>query len=307
MQDDDWERLLYRISKGKCTPFLGAGASFGHVPLAAELSAQYADEHDYPFADRDDLARVTQYAAVKTRDRTFLKQQLVERHFQQLRLPDFRDPSEPHALLADLPLSLYLTTNYDNFMVRALEDRRLSPQLAICPWYAQGRRDQRLRTEQVFGRPDGYDPSHGKPIVYHLHGHLSEPQSLVLTEDDYLDFLVRVSSSREGDLLPAIIENAITDNSLLFIGYSLNDWTFRVLFRGLLAAVPPGQQVRHVSVQLPPGLNHLSDGETRETIQKRVQAYLGDYFNEMRIDIFWGTAKDFCTTLRSKWEEYRSR
>ena len=37
-----------------------------------------------------------------------------------MKSPDFRAPSEPHAVLADLPLPIYMTTNYDDFMVKAL-------------------------------------------------------------------------------------------------------------------------------------------------------------------------------------------
>ena len=43
----------------------------------------------------------------------------------------------------------------------------------------------------------------------------------MLTEDDYLDFFVRVS--RDPSLNPPRIQRAIGGMSLLFIGYSLND------------------------------------------------------------------------------------
>ena len=38
-----------------------------------------------------------------------------------------------------------------------------------------------------------FRPEPMKPVVFHLHGWLGIPESLVLTEDDYLDFLVAVS------------------------------------------------------------------------------------------------------------------
>ena len=55
------------------------------------------------------------------------------------------------------------------------------------------------------------------------------PESLVLTEYDYLDFLAAISSNKK--LLPPRIQKAFTDSSLLFLGYRIADWDFHVLFR----------------------------------------------------------------------------
>ena len=88
--------------------------------------------------------------------------------------------------------------------------------------------------------------------MYHLHGHHGTPESLVLTEDDYIDFLVRVS--REATTCcPTVVQKALRSKMLLFIGFSLADWTFRVIFQGLIATRPAfWAAIPHVSVQLPP-------------------------------------------------------
>ena len=38
LQDRDWTLLLRRIKDGKCTPFLGAGACYGALPLGSTLA-----------------------------------------------------------------------------------------------------------------------------------------------------------------------------------------------------------------------------------------------------------------------------
>ncbi len=43
---------------------------------------------------------------------------------------------------------------------------------------------------------------------------------LVLTEDDYLDFLI---SSTATKLIPVQVERALVDNSLLFLGFRPNE------------------------------------------------------------------------------------
>ena len=69
-----------------------------------------------------------------------------------------------------------------------------------------------------------------KPLVYHLHGEIDNPQSMVLTEDDYLSFIVNLSVNID-KLFPAGIRTAIASSSMIFIGYSLSDWNLRIIFR----------------------------------------------------------------------------
>src|SRR5258707_12662117 len=76
LSDSDWKLLLHRIKEGRCTPFLGAGASFPALPLGGGLAEQWSSEHSYPLADRTDLPRVAQYLAV-TYDSMFPKERLA--------------------------------------------------------------------------------------------------------------------------------------------------------------------------------------------------------------------------------------
>src|SRR5262245_64077728 len=48
--------------------------------------------------------------------------------------PDFNNPLKPHSFFADLPVPVYLTTNYDDFMEPALRNRKRDPQQALCRW-----------------------------------------------------------------------------------------------------------------------------------------------------------------------------
>ena len=301
--EGDWERAVYYIKSSRCTPFIGAGASTGYLPLARDLAGSLAREHDYPFDDVGDLARVSQFAAVKQGDRLVVKMKLADDMFANVSLPDFRAPDEPYGLLADLGLPLYVTTNYDDFIYAALEDRGRKPLRAICPWYTTNKTEIEEATKQ-FQKADGYAPGKGRPIVYHLHGHHGTPESMVLTEDDYIDFLVRVS--RDPGLLPPVIQGSLGKQMLLFIGYSLADSTFRVIFRGLLSERPRSSGARHVSVQLPPSSgDDKADAEKAATEAERLlraQEYLDKYFEEQRVAVCWQEAREFTKELRRRWE-----
>ena len=50
MTESDWSLLLGRIEAGECTPFLGAGASAGALPLGRDGPA-VGQQHGYPLED----------------------------------------------------------------------------------------------------------------------------------------------------------------------------------------------------------------------------------------------------------------
>jgi hypothetical protein len=114
---------------------------------------------------------------------------------------------------------------------------------------------------------------------------------MVLTEDDYLDFLIKMGENR--GLLPSRIRRAFTENSLLFLGYSLSDANFRVVFRSLVSYMKRNFGRAHVSVQLAP------DGLPNEQLEKALR-YLDSYFNELKIHVYWGTCEQFTEDLREK-------
>jgi hypothetical protein len=336
LEERDWTLLLRRIKAGKCTPFLGAGACYPVLPLGSEIAQEWAQEHDYPLEDCRDLARVAQFLAVQY-DPMFPKEEILKR-FENVGPPDFAALDEPHGVVADLPLPVYMTTNYDDFMVRALKSRNKDPKRELCWWnkYIKGQ-------PSVFDR--GFRPTVANPVVFHLHGHNEVAESLVLAEDDYLDFLVNVS--RDPKMLPPRIEEALTGASLLFIGYRLADWSFRVLFRGLVAPTTSSLRRVSVTVQLPlpqpVGEVRLKNGDRisgkiiddnegsitieakaigsisiakefvecivtgddkGEEAKTKQQEYLDEYFGRIDMRVYWGTAKEFSKELRKRWEDF---
>jgi len=290
--DKVWDNLLRSIRNGQCTPFIGAGACAGTLPLGSEIARQWAEEYGYPLADATDLARVAQFLAID-RYGMFPKES-IEEQFQGIASPDFSEPDEPHSVLADLKLPIYVTTNYDSFMVEALKHHKRDPKQEFCRWndYIEVTRE-----ESVFDT--AYKPTPSNPLVYHLHGHIGLPQSMVLTEGDYLDFLIRLT--RDQDLLPPAIRMALTGTHLLFIGYRLADWNFRVILRGLRGALEADLQYPVIAVQLPP--DKLS-GEQNERAQKYLDEYLSQIGDIKTVCIYWGDARQFARELRERWEAW---
>lgn len=294
-EDPQWNLLLSRIKSGKCTPFIGPGIHT-NVPDKDSIARQLAAEHNYPLADIHDLARVTQFLAAKG-DFMVAKEKFSRHLTQAMPPPDFRNPYEPHRILASLPLPLYITANVDDYMVQALNKRGgKKVQQEICRWY-----DDVRDVASIFDQAGAVQIDPSNPVVFHLYGCLTRGQerllnSLVLTEDDYLDFLANLSEDQ--NLLPPRILKAFTSTSLLFLGFRVSDWDFRILMRLIRGFLKRSQYgLKHVSVQLVPNREGFSEQQ-----KMQVQEYLSDYFDNLKIQVHWGSCQEFLVELKERWE-----
>lgn len=281
LKDDTWTILLERIANQRCVPFLGAGASFPALPLGAKIATDWAQEYNYPGDNPTNLVEVAQFLAVQF-DPAFPKEKILKQ-LEGATPPDFNVPDEPHALLADLPLPIYLTTNYDDFMVRALKSRYRDPRREFCRWNS-------LIEDEPSVFDQDFTPTVANPVVFHVHGH-TLTESIVLTEDDYLYFLAGLGNEK---LLPRPIKLALSRSTCVFIGYRLADWNFRVLFQGLRAQSMAGTSI---AVLKPPGDDELA---------RRQRAYLERYYANMKLSVYWGTAREFAAELRERWTKFKS-
>ena len=75
-------------------------------------------------------------------------------------------------------------------------------------------------------------------VIYKMHGTVdrrSKWDNYVITEDDYVDFLSRMTGQTA---VPALFMKAFRDRHFLFLGYGLRDWNLRVVLRNLRGILP---------------------------------------------------------------------
>jgi hypothetical protein len=136
-------------------------------------------------------------------------------------------PSTVHEQLAALPFSLIVTTSQDSLLEQALKAAGKAP--VTQRYHLRG--DKRENPEFVVpGSP-------ASPVVFHLFGSAEEPSSLVLSENDVLDFLIRVVSERPP--LPNSLLRVLKriGQSFLFVGFGIRHWDLRILLKILLRAL----------------------------------------------------------------------
>jgi len=330
-----WEALRNDIRNRRCTPVLGPGliASLGGSP--SEIAQHWSEKYSFPLAahNRETLSQVAQYLAIR-QERIFPHEQLadhlcseiLERHGHSIppeRYEDWHarlqirdappqnryavldelieyvgtqlrehDPTEPHRVLAMLPFRTYITANPDSLLEIALKAAGKEPVVQVCRW------NEQMNQGSPDGDPD-YEPDVEHPLVYHLFGRLEEPESLVLTEHDYFNFLTGMTKNK--DQIPSAVLADLVKTGLLFLGFQVEDWDFRVLLHSILdlPGIAKGERYTRVAAQIDPA-------EDRVLAPGSAHRYLMDYFQLGRISIYWGSVKDFTSELLMLWNEGNS-
>ncbi len=312
---EKWPAILSNIRRGNATPIIAPNLAEPLFGSAKELAQRWADAYRFPMAphQREDLPQVAQFLAVNQQRQypreqfgAYLKAQLLERFGAQLdptlvdapiwelvaAVGDLRraaDSADPFGVLAALPFPIYLTASTDNLLSSALRAAGKEPEVELCRW-----NKELEHIPSVFDADAKYEPSAQRPLVFHLFGVNAVPESLVLTEDDYFDYLIGVSLNKE--LIPYAVREALADTALLFLGFRLEDWNFRVLFRSIMRQEGGLRRRRYANIagQIMPEEGAFLDPE-------RARRYLTDYFDDAEIAIFWGSPQDFIAELQRQW------
>jgi SIR2-like domain len=280
-----WEVVVDSVVEGMCTPFLGAGVGWPHLPTGKELAATLAKKYEYPLGDPTNLPRVAQYIST-VYDPSFMRRRVHDEI--AARQNEFIESSgqtfpENYRILANLGLPIYLTTNYDDFLTRALEAAGRSPQVEICRWNSW------LHDE--LDRYSNEQPTAERPLVFHMHGQLSDESSLLVAEDDYINFMVSAGRRDLDDtIIPHWIRRALARTTLLFVGYSGDDWNIRALTRQM--NIPRHEQFLNLGIQM---FDTSIPLEQRPRLERFLANQLGMGTSGARM--YWGSTANFLEEL----------
>ena len=125
---------------------------------------------------------------------------------------------------------------------------------------------------------------------------------MVLTERDYFEYVISLNKNEERDMIPSVIRKELGLSSLLFIGYSLEDINFRVIFQGFLSfldALPKEYRKLSIAIQIPPVISRNE--------QIKMQKYLDQYTRNMfDLHIYWGSTYNFIKDLSKRWQDFKN-
>lgn len=210
-----------KAEQGKLVIFVGAGVSCNvdGMPSWNALIQNMAKAIDY---SRCDACR---YRSESCENTCLLKDDFSTDELLKIPQHVFNKDQELYyrilnesipAVTADTPLSSaifdinpahIITTNYDQLLE--------SSKNIFCEQY-----------QVIVYDKDLLNADKGKYIIK-MHGDLSDASSIVLKEQDYLDY------SQKHVLIELFIKSLLTDHIVLFLGYSLNDYNIKLILSWL--------------------------------------------------------------------------
>lgn len=328
-----WELLIrgIRHKDRLCIPILGPLVSRHVVRSRGDVAERLALKYHYPGAreERRDLRIVAQYVAT-TRQRRWVMEEyenavveyLTEQYPEAVRTlrpkPGVlevlnavwesmlrQEGKDPFNLLARLRLPLYLTTHLHNYLSLAISkcceehsSAGAGPADPMTPRNRVFAEEERILGEEEDLDDRKFSLSEDRPVVYHLFGRIDVPETMVLTDDDHIRFLLRFNG--KWARLPSAVRTRISDSALLFLGFDLRGWEFRSVFRALLdlAGSDVFRDNAHVAVQVNVDDDNILDPD-------RAQSYLVEYFKQIskKPFVFLGSAQEFLLALTERLQE----
>ena len=312
--DVTWEALRLALRTGGFTPVLGSGLADSILGSRQDVAGRWAERWQMPLTtpNRGDLAQVAQFLRVRNtegivRDQFMdhLASEIARRResaeegdpFWNL---DFdrgdlepailevgrrmreADENDPYRVAAAMPVSVYVTTGWTELLQEALKDAGKQPDTIRFGWDQAVDRRPRKR----------FRPSVEQPLVYHLFGHLDERASLVLSEDDYFAWFT--AWLQKGENVPDVVQGALTNNSLVFLGFQLDDWDFRVVLNAIKSFGGSAlmSKHQHAGVQISPTGSLIESDSAQEYLESR--------FGVDKVDIYWGETAGFLAEFRAR-------
>jgi hypothetical protein len=241
------ETIAERVRNQECILFLGAGV---HSPPPEGSPFKYPDKQRPPMggelsrhlAANCELATRLPRESPTNLQRVSLCYEIVnsrEELVQEIRtrVQEGKRPSPALRALAEMPFKWIITTNYDRLFETALE--RYAEKTPVVSVYNP---DEHAVTR------DFKTASVSTPFLFKIHGDVHDARSIVITDEDYIHFILRMRDKENHHPVPDTFQYMFKVYPTLFVGYSLLDYNLRLLFQTLRWKVDPGDYPQTYSV-----------------------------------------------------------
>jgi hypothetical protein len=228
--------LIEDIVNEECVLFLGAGASTegqGTGYWREFLIDELVEKCSPPRKISKRLPDVAQYFCEKmdAGNKGKLRRIILKRIQRFMNTPEaFGRVTTCHLIIASIPqFRIVVTTNWDQFMERAMN---------VVPIVARPLGDKDM----------AYWDDRSRQVLK-MHGCISDPDSMIVTSQDYDDYMKQIRKS----FLWNKIRDLMATKTFLFLGYSLRDPTFIRMYSDIFERI--GEFARPMFVVTPDTTN----------------------------------------------------
>jgi len=203
--------LVRDINSGKCLVLIGSGPSIElglpswHTLANNVISCLNKDEHKSDIQKCRYLLRDRNYPAIFSIGEKLLGSEFLKNLIKESYAYDATN-GKSYSYLTNWPFPIYLTTNYDDCIYNHLRSNQVVP-------------IKKVNTQTDFTSLNAYE----KNIVFKIHGDADNYDSIVLTQEQYDEFL----SSNKRAYWREKICSVLHMLPVLIIGYSISDPDFK--------------------------------------------------------------------------------
>lgn len=226
LSNRQWGNLLKDIERQRCILLLGPRLALGQKNGAEEPLIELLAQH----LSNELAAEGIPFETAASRDLSYIAQRFMT--IPKIRRIDLEDEAIsfyqkhqqtiPHFYkhIANLPFHLIINTTPEDFILKAF---RKAGKLGARLMHYNYRKEMAV---------DLFEPTPGNPLIYNLLGDLSDPESLVLSQENQVDFIKNVVKGNPP--IPNQLMRHFDDRkTYLFLGFNLEKWYFRLILDSL--------------------------------------------------------------------------
>jgi len=216
------QKLIEQLKKGNVVLFCGAGISVseGGLPSGGQLARELAEQ-----AGRPEIANAPLPDVAQAYELEMDRHDLVEYIAGRIDDPRYV-PLRTHQLIAALPFTKIVTTNWDNLLEKAMDHA------------------DKFFVKVVDDLEVAY-ADEAKVLLIKLHGSIEQKDSIIITGDDYYDVFARLPETA------TLVRTYFATKTVLFLGFGLADEDFKRLYHGVVRRIGVHKR-RAYAVQLNP-------------------------------------------------------
>lgn len=234
LSPQQWNDLCDAIRKNECVLLLGPNAAtYEGKYLQDHLAQKFADilQQEYKFKAKQcnrplfELVKLFGEVCPKSRFSTKIKN-LISEFYEQLASKQI----STYNLIANLPFRYIINTNADDVLEKALKAQKIP---VNSHFYHFSNPPHNAEVNKAVD--SSFEDQGNWCLLYNLIGHYSEPSSLVLTEEDRLEFIEKILQNDKESIPNNIAFHLVTRGEVkmpktyLFIGFDFNEWYLRLI------------------------------------------------------------------------------
>jgi len=213
--EQDWEEIIDSLDAEKCVIFLGSSLYQGPEGMNVDQALGRWLELDNPNHPSIHLYNDDGFFLFRSERRH--KRKVIEQ-IKSFYNQAFPETSACFAQLAQIPFNIIISLMPDNILARTFDELGLAYQADLY-----FRKRPHAQNFEV--------PTQHKPLIYNLLGNIEEPESLVLTHNDFFDYMESVFIAKS--MHPSLKEELEKAERYIFLGLPYEKWYFQFLLRVL--------------------------------------------------------------------------